>query len=150
MVFDPDKHNRQSKRLYGYDYTVPGYYYVTICTKNRLSVLGTVIDDVVILSAWGRIAYENWRKTPEHFSSVGLDDFVIMPNHIHGVIILRDADATKRQTNPPEKNTPINVQNVGAQHTQSAGTCALDSQNYTRFNRSNCSFIQIIGDKRSE
>ena len=116
MAFDPDKHNRQSKRLYGYDYTVPGYYYVTICTKNRLSHLGAVIDDVVILSAWGRIAYENWRKTPEHFSSVGLDDYVIMPNHIHGVIILRDADATKRQPNPPEKNTPVIVQNVGAQH----------------------------------
>ena len=116
MAFDPDQHNRHSIRLYGYDYTVPGYYYVTICTKNRISHLGTVIDDVVILSTWGRIAYENWRKIPEHFSSVGLDYFVIMPNHIHGVIILRDADATKRQPNPPEKNTPINVQNVGAQH----------------------------------
>ena len=116
MVFNPDKHNRQSKCLYGYDYTVPGYYYVTICTKNRLSVLGTVIDDVVRLSVWGRIAYGNWRKIPEHFSSVGLDYFVIMPNHIHGVIILRDSDVKNMEPNLPEKNTLINVQNVGAQH----------------------------------
>ncbi len=82
-----------SARLTGYDYGSNGDYFVTICTKNRQPYFGEVISidgkDIVQVSEIGRIAETFWKKIPEHFSFVIMDEFVVMPNHLHGVLKIR-------------------------------------------------------------
>jgi REP element-mobilizing transposase RayT len=83
----PDKHNRRSIRLNGYDYAQPGAYFVTICTKGHACLFGHVVNGEMHLNEAGEISQRCWEDIPHHFPSVELDAFVIMPNHIHGVVI---------------------------------------------------------------
>jgi putative transposase len=87
MPYDPDCHHRRSVRLPEYDYTRPGAYFVTICTHQRECLFGDVVDDVVHLSAWGDIAAQCWRDIPAHLDHVELDEWVVMPNHVHGILL---------------------------------------------------------------
>jgi putative transposase len=80
--YNADKHNRQSIRLKGYDYTRPGAYFVTIVTHQR----APVFDDPV----FRRVAETMWQRIPRHFSHVELDAWVVMPNHVHGIIVIVD------------------------------------------------------------
>ena len=93
MIFDPDIHHRRSIRLRGYDYTSAGAYFITVCTHNRMCLFGHIEQDKMFLNAWGDIVDECWQATPQHFSHTELDEYVIMPNHIHGIIwIVRCTD----------------------------------------------------------
>lgn len=83
-----DKFLGRSRRLPGWVYRNPGYYFVTIVTKDRIPYFGYVLDDEMYLSDAGIIAQNLWESIPSHFSHAMLDYFVIMPNHIHGIIIL--------------------------------------------------------------
>jgi len=85
-------HNRRSIRLTHYDYTQAGTYFVTICTHERSCTLGTIADEEMILSAWGNVAQSCWDAIPSHFPIVELDAFVVMPNHVHGIIVIVDVD----------------------------------------------------------
>ncbi len=71
-----------------YDYTTPGAYFVTVCTHKRLPLFGEVIDGVMMINDFGWIVAEAWADLPQHYPHIVLDDFVIMPNHIHGVVWL--------------------------------------------------------------
>ena len=84
--------NRHTTRLPGYDYTQPGGYYVTIVTRGREPVLGAVVAGSVALSIPGVTAQKAWRDLPQHFANVRLDEFVIMPNHVHGIIMIMAGD----------------------------------------------------------
>lgn len=88
MPFDPDKHHRRSIRLRDYDYSQPGAYYVTICTYEREHLFGRVKDGKIALNEYGKAVWECWRELPKRYVTVRLDAFVIMPNHIHAIIIL--------------------------------------------------------------
>jgi putative transposase len=88
MAYDPKKHHRRSIRLRGYDYAQEGEYFVTICTFERECVLGEIKDGTMRLSSSGEIAKQCWDEIPRHFENVELGEFVIMPNHLHGVILL--------------------------------------------------------------
>jgi putative transposase len=81
-------HNRQSTRLKGYDYSKAGLYFITICIKERNCIFGKIVDEVMILSDAGEIANEYWLVIPKHFPNAKLHEYVIMPNHIHGIIEL--------------------------------------------------------------
>ncbi len=87
-----------SARLQEWDYAATGFYFVTICTKNKRCWLGTVkeIEEepgaITILSDLGRIAEECWLEIPVHYPNVILDEYVIMPNHIHGIIMIHGGD----------------------------------------------------------
>ena len=83
-------HNRKSIRLKEYDYSQPGGYYVTLCTSEKECVFGEVVEDEVRLSPIGAIAKRCWDEIPKHFPMVELDEYIVMPNHIHGIIILND------------------------------------------------------------
>jgi putative transposase len=76
----------RSIRCQGYDYSSPGLYFVTICTHEKRCVLGGVIDGRVKLSAIGQIVREFWLAIPSHSCAVTLHEFVVMPNHLHGII----------------------------------------------------------------
>jgi len=88
MAYNPEKHHRRSIRLQGYDYSQAGMYFVTICCNNKTCLFEKIVDDEIILNDTGHIAYNEWVKTSEIRDNVTLDTFVIMPNHIHGIIIL--------------------------------------------------------------
>jgi len=91
--YDPRKHHRRSIRLQDYDYAQAGAYFVTICVQDRQCLLGCIANDVVCLNDAGQMI-ARWRQELAHkFPSVELDAYVIMPNHIHGIIItIADAD----------------------------------------------------------
>ncbi|MBA3874149.1 MAG: transposase [Anaerolineae bacterium] len=79
---------RRSPRLQSYDYSQEGAYFVTICTHHREPLFGKIQSGELSLSAMGNAAFEDWQKIPSHYPSVELDGFVVMPNHIHGIIFL--------------------------------------------------------------
>ena len=82
------KYRIETARLKNWDYGSSGYYFVTICVKNRECVFGNLDDNKMILSEIGKIAEKFWLEIPAHFPFVKLDEFIIMPNHIHGIIII--------------------------------------------------------------
>ncbi len=91
MKYDLGIHRRRSIRLKGYDYSQAGGYFVTICVQNRECVFGEIRDEEVRLSSIGEIVQQEWLRTPIIRPHVELDKFVIMPNHIHGIIIIHGA-----------------------------------------------------------
>ena len=93
MGYDPEIHHRRSIRLQGYDYAQEGAYFVTVCTQGRVYLFGDVVEAKVRLNDYGRVVKECWEKLPRHYGHVDLDTFVVMPNHIHGVIVLACYDA---------------------------------------------------------
>ena len=85
---DPKKHHRRSVRLKGYDYAQPGAYFVTICTHKWTLLFGQVLDGKMILNSLGKVIKEEWLQTADSRPLVDLDEFVIMPNHLHGIIMI--------------------------------------------------------------
>lgn len=81
-----DAQRRRSIRLKAYDYSRAGAYFVTICTHARACVFGDVVDGAMVLNDAGRVARDEWRRLPERFTQLSPDAFVVMPNHIHGII----------------------------------------------------------------
>lgn len=81
---------KNSLRLQGYDYSQSGAYFVTILAYKRHHLFGNIINDTMSYSQIGKTALYCWQEIPKHFPSVELDAFVIMPNHIHGILILHD------------------------------------------------------------
>ncbi|PIS15037.1 hypothetical protein COT63_02080 [Candidatus Shapirobacteria bacterium CG09_land_8_20_14_0_10_38_17] len=78
--------NRKRIRLKEYDYSLPGYYFVTICTQNRQYLFGNIVNEKMALNEMGKIINQYWQKLPEKFNNVLLDEYIIMPNHLHGII----------------------------------------------------------------
>lgn len=81
--------SRQSIRLQNFDYSQSGAYFITICTYNRNLLLGEVVNGVMVLNEFGRIAVDEWLATQTIRENIIIDKFVVMPNHIHGIIIIR-------------------------------------------------------------
>ena len=79
MYYDLSKHHRRSIRLSSYDYSWPGWYFVTICSHNRDCIFGEVVEDTMCLNTFGKIAEEEWLRTLIIRSWVKLDDYVVMP-----------------------------------------------------------------------
>ena len=87
MTYDID-HHRRSIRLRDYDYSQSGAYFVTICTWDRECLFGEIVDEVMVLNDVGNIARDEWLKTAEVREEIDLDEFVVMPNHVHGIIMI--------------------------------------------------------------
>ena len=109
IKYNPSIHHRRSIRLKEYDYSQPGAYFITICTHNKQCRFGKVFDGDMVLNELGVIAREQWLCLTERFINITLGEFVIMPNHMHGIII-------------------VNEQNVGAGFTP-AQNAGLDFSN---------------------
>lgn len=108
---DRERFRRRSIRLPGYDYTQPGAYFITIVTHERAPLFGRVVDGCMRLNASGEIVHEEWFKTAELRPYVRLDNdgFVIMPNHVHGIIWIVGDDAivgAQRRCAPTIRTTP--------------------------------------------
>ncbi len=79
---------RKHLRMQGWDFTSPGWYFLTICTRNMRSEFGTVVNGRMVLNEAGRVAEQFWREIPEHFPRAVVDEHVVMPNHVHGLLRL--------------------------------------------------------------
>ncbi len=90
MTLFKETYRIESARLREWDYAWPWWYYVTICTKGAVECFGRVVDGEMVLSPLGEIARSCWGAIPGHLSYVDLDVMQIMPNHIHGIIILKE------------------------------------------------------------
>ena len=90
MRFDPEKHHRRSIRLGGYDYSQAGAYFVTICTQDRQSLFGEIVEGEMRLNEYGWVVAECWEWLDQRYQHVDLDGWVVMPNHLHGVIMIDD------------------------------------------------------------
>jgi REP element-mobilizing transposase RayT len=77
---------RKSPRHRQYDYAANGAYFITACTRARACLFGTVVSDEMKPNRLGRVIEECWASIPDHFPAVGLDTFVVMPNHVHGIV----------------------------------------------------------------
>ena len=86
MKFNPDIHHRRSIRLQNYDYSQSGLYFVTICVNYRLALFGQIVNGEMQLSDAGMIVKNTWLDLVNHVSNVKLHEFVVMPNHFHGII----------------------------------------------------------------
>ena len=96
MPYNPEIHRRRSIRLQGYDYSQAGAYFLTICTHERKCLFGEITDDKMHLNDAGRIVAEEWLKTPVIRAEIELDEWVVMPNHFHGIAVITDTGATNR------------------------------------------------------
>jgi REP element-mobilizing transposase RayT len=121
IMFDWEKFGRKSLRLSGYDYSRPAKYFITLVAQDRerhfgdIAVgVGSYADPSVQLSGFGEIACEFWKMLPQKFPSIRLDEFVVMPNHIHGIIEIVDMhDApTMAEKGSAQRPTPTALPNM--------------------------------------
>ena len=99
--------DKKQYRRKGYDYSQDGYYFVTICAKNREIFFGDIAGEKMILSEIGQIADKFWQEIPIHFPFVKLDEYIVMPNHVHGIIQI-DNDTTRVGTGQCPVPTVVN------------------------------------------
>ncbi|MFH1288638.1 MAG: transposase, partial [bacterium] len=82
--------NRKKNRLLGYDYRQYGYYFVTICSNNRIKWFGNIENNHMVLNLSGQIVRQQLQWLEKRYSYIKLDEYIIMPNHIHGIIIIKN------------------------------------------------------------
>ena len=88
MPYDPAIHHRRSVRFQGYDYSRAGAYFVTICTHRRACLFGEVVDEAVHLNQIGQMVQVIWDGLPNRFAGLELDVRIVLPNHLHGILLL--------------------------------------------------------------
>ncbi len=90
MTYDPEKHHhRRSIRLKGYDYSQAGAYFVTLCAQDRACLFGEVVDGEMRLNDAGRMVEKWWDQLNHKFSAVQTDEYIVMPNHFYGIVVIQ-------------------------------------------------------------
>ena len=149
MKYDPDKHHRRSIRLHDYDYSQDGAYGVTICTSNRELFFEN--------SRIAAIAEQCWLKIPVHFPKVELDEWILMPNHLHGIILITNDVRRGVQLNALASRDPNKVQSAISPHSGTLGviirtfkgavTTQCRTQGYIEFAWQRLFYDRIIRDE---
>ncbi len=109
---DPDRHHRSSVRLKGYDYAQAGAYFVTICAQDRACVFGSMVGNGMQVNDAGHMVVAVWDSLPTRFPGIDLDAFVVMPNHIHGIIVITDGAQSRAVAT--DNGNPVGAPLVGA------------------------------------
>jgi putative transposase len=125
-MYNLDRHHRRSIRLQGYDYAQAGAYFVTICTQGRECLFGEIVDGEMHLNGAGRMIQLVWEELPHQYLGVGVDASIVMPNHIHGIIVLTglDEEGQPRGVAPTPMPDATAQPPVGAGTEARAGPCA--------------------------
>lgn len=114
-TYNPKIHNRQSIRLQGFDYSSKGLYFITICCANRKMLFGNISNGILELNDAGKWAFECWKNIPLHFPQTIIHEFIIMPDHIHGIIEIAttpDIHAKDIRTSVENRNNHIDGEGV--------------------------------------
>ena len=101
-----NKYRIPSARLKNWDYGSNGAYFITICTQNREHFFGEIVETQFIASEIGTLAEKFWMEIPQHFPYIELGNFVVMPNHVHGILII-DKNVKTLQCNVSENESPV-------------------------------------------
>ena len=108
-------HRRQPTRLSRFDYAQQGAYFVTLCTRSRACLFGDVVNEEMRLNDIGKLAHRLWEEIPTHFPQVETDVWVIMPNHVHGVIIIAAPHVGATHASPlPQRPSGPRKRSLGA------------------------------------
>jgi putative transposase len=91
MKYDPDFNHRRSIRLNGYDYSTSGAYFITICTHDREHLFGDIVNEMMEFNTCGDIARSHWQQLAQYHPNIIMDESIVMPNHLHGIIILESS-----------------------------------------------------------
>jgi putative transposase len=124
---------RRTTRLPGYDYSKEGAYFVTVCTYQKMSLFGTIKEGLVQLNEFGRIVSDCWALLPSHFSNIHLDEFVIMPNHIHCIINIcgpvgaRPASPESTSNTSPESISSMSPESISSTSPESTSNTSTES-----------------------
>ncbi len=120
MVYNPEKHHRRSIRLRNYDYANPGAYFVTICTQYRECLFGDVVYGEMKLNDIGNMVKRVWHQLQIKYSNVEIDEFIVMPNHMHGIIVfpVGAGPCACPETRAPNETKMINVPKNTGLHVQ--------------------------------
>lgn len=110
------KYRVESTRLESWDYSSPGYYFVTICVQNRDCHFGNVENGSMVLSDIGEIANKYWQEIPLHIPSAQLDEYIIMPNHVHGIIIQNEIRRNTTSDSRITKKSAVRQGGITAHH----------------------------------
>jgi len=147
-------HSRRSIRLKEYDYSQAGAYFVILCTHDREYTLGEIESGDVRLSPIGKIARAFWSEIPQHYPNVEIDEFVTMPNHLHGIIVIHgDAVVGVQDFEPLQKNTfqhilPRSIGSILRAYKASVTTrCRTNGYEYFKWQRNY--YEHIIRDENS-
>ena len=105
MIYNPNIHHRRSIRLKGYDYSQAGLYYITICTQDRACLIGNVVNGEMILNDSGTMIETEWVALKKRFPNIELHEYVVMPNHFHGILQIVDVDKGQPQGHAPTNKT---------------------------------------------
>ncbi len=106
MPYDPKVHHRRSIRLPGYDYSQPGEYSVTICTENKEHLFGQVVEGEMHRNAFGDHVAVCWKWLACQYPYVELDEWIVMPNHLHGIIVITDCRGGSRSDRDRSRTAP--------------------------------------------
>ncbi|PKN86592.1 MAG: transposase [Chloroflexi bacterium HGW-Chloroflexi-8] len=110
MKYDPNIHHRRSIRLKDYDYSQSGAYFVTIVTYNRSHLFGEIVNGMMKVNDTGFVAQIEWKKLSFRFSGISIDNFVVMPDHMHAIIVLVGAKPEKtHSSDSPSFASPVQV-----------------------------------------
>src|SRR5450759_5115814 len=104
MPYDPKIHHRRSIRLRGYDYSQPGKYSVTVCVHDKENLFGQIVEGEMHRNELGEYVALCWEWLPRHHSYVDLDEWIVMPNHLHGIIVITDRGGASRSA-PTKRKT---------------------------------------------
>jgi REP element-mobilizing transposase RayT len=123
MPYDSFKHHRRSIRLRGYDYAQAGAYFFTICEVNRECIFGDIVGGEMRPNQFGEIVLKWWNELPNYYPPVQLDEFAVMPNHLHGIIVIANVgagsprlnnDSSRPDNDSPRPNNDSSRLNIGA------------------------------------
>lgn len=127
-----NRYRINSARADWWDYSRPGGYFLTINVAGNECVFGQIVNDEMILSELGRVAYETWMNIPHHYPHIHLDEFQVMPNHIHGILVIYPPDNNKKTENDfnfPFARGPLAVygKSFGSKRFQKPGPKSISS-----------------------
>ena len=126
---------RKSPRLNGWNYRSEGYNYVTICTKNQWEYFGEVRNGIMGLNELGCFVAKFWQEIPQHFSHVMLDEWIVMPNHVHGILFLKKKNRT---------DVALNCTDVALNRTDVALQRPYDNNHFSKISPKSGSLSTII------
>lgn len=133
MRFNPNIHHRRSIRLKGYDYSQEGLYFITICVQDREFIFGDIKNGILELNPFGKIASQEWENSEKIRDNIKIHEYIIMPNHIHGIIeILFKKEKNKESDNKEKdiKEEDIKEKDISTGELQFAPTAPTAPTNF--------------------
>ncbi len=137
--YNPNLHHRRSIRLKGYDYSQEGLYFITISVQDRKCLFGKIVDGKMNLNDAGKIADECWLEIPNHFPNVVLDEHIVMPNHVHGIIELIKTDSQNGS-----ESSAVGVENLQPLQSPDDSESSVGAENFLPL-QSQCESLSKIG-----